>query len=273
MLEISENILDSADRKQIACVMTIDESSAFDCVRHSTLEDKLKMYNFSEEALMWFRCYLSYRSEYVSIGAKNSHMEHVTQGVPQGSVLGPVIYSIYTNEITEITKNEEDCHEWSHQDNEDLFGQNCLNCGATTTYADDATVVVAKRTRDEIQTKLEDNLNRMTDFLESNQLVINQSKTTITETMVKQKRVRMTQEQPTLTVINEEGELEIVTQTKENRILGGNLKENLSWSAQLVTGKKATIPTVRKMLGALKLQSQVSTTERKTSTSQWTTTK
>ena len=78
----------------------------------------------------------------------------------------------------------------------------------------------------------------------------------LTESMVKQKCSRMTEEQPKLVVRNKKGELVTIRQKHKNRILGGNLKENLSWSAQLVTGEKASIPSVRRLLGALKLQSK-----------------
>ena len=114
--------------------------------------------------------------------------------------------------------------------------------------ADDATLIVAKKTREQLQTRLEDNLEAVTDFLESNQLVINQSKTTITESMVKQKQVWQTEQQPELSVTDEHGDEIIISQTREIRIIGGNLRENLSWSSHLLTGGKATIASVRRLL-------------------------
>ena len=132
MLQIADDIQQSADDKLISCLMMVDESSAFDCVNHITLENKFRMYNFSEDIITWFRSYLSFCSKFVSIGAINSHIEPVKHGVPQGSVLRPLIYTIYTNKLAEITKDKENCPKQVHQNDKDnLFGSSCVNCRAT----------------------------------------------------------------------------------------------------------------------------------------------
>ena len=73
MLQISDEIFEATDQNQITALMTIDESTAFDCVPHHILLDKLSLYNFDIQTLEWFHLYLSYRSQYVTINSKNSH--------------------------------------------------------------------------------------------------------------------------------------------------------------------------------------------------------
>ena len=66
-----------------------------------------------------------------------------------GSLKGPCWdrwFTSYTrNELTETSKNTEECHDLSHLNNNDLFGSNCLHCGSMTTFADDATIVTARK--------------------------------------------------------------------------------------------------------------------------------
>ena len=79
-----------------------------------------------------------------------------------------------------------------------LFGQNCHPCGMVTCYADDATAVIGDRLRDNIQLRLDEVLNKLKRFLNSHHLVINESKTCLVETMIKQKKGRARGVQPTL---------------------------------------------------------------------------
>ena len=84
--------------------------------------EKFQLYNFSEATRKWFRNYLNYRSQYVSLGSKKSRMHWVKNGVPQGSVMGPLMYSIYINEMPSILENYTECEEDIHDIiSEELF--------------------------------------------------------------------------------------------------------------------------------------------------------
>ena len=113
MLQMSDLIFTATDQNQITVLTTIDESSAFDCVKHDNLVRKLRLYNCSEEVCEWMYNYLSYRTQYVTVGTHSSVMTAVITGVPQGSVLGPLLYSIYTNELSEVIKDDL-CADQSH---------------------------------------------------------------------------------------------------------------------------------------------------------------
>ena len=85
--------------------MLLDVSKAFDLVNHRILLEKLMHYQFSEVALQWFMSYFDQRSQQVSISGKLSSPNLILSGVPQGSVLGSILFFIYINDLSlEIKK-------------------------------------------------------------------------------------------------------------------------------------------------------------------------
>ena len=76
-----------------------DLSKAFDSVDHTILLNKFDYYGIKSLALQWFKNYLSDRLQYVEIEGVSSHMLPITCGVPQGSILGPLIFLIYLNDL------------------------------------------------------------------------------------------------------------------------------------------------------------------------------
>ena len=141
--------------------------------------------------IRWIDEYLSYRSQYVTIGGENSEMKSINTGIPQGSVLGPVMYSIYVNELSEVICDKENCREPIHQNINELFGDSCDKCGNVTNYADDSTVHIASKHRDTVQSLLRQKLDKLKEFLTANRLTINVSKTLIMEILLKQKRSKL----------------------------------------------------------------------------------
>ena len=81
---------------KLTAVVLLDMSKAFDTVDHHILISKLKDVGVSTEALKWFTSYLTNRSQRVRINSTLSDALDVFTGVPQGSILGPVLFSIYT---------------------------------------------------------------------------------------------------------------------------------------------------------------------------------
>ena len=251
LLDITDKLYSAIDNKKISSIMTIDQSAAFDCVSHTILIDKLWIYNIDEKALSWLTSYLEYRTQFVTIGRARSRMGRVSIGVPQGSVLGPLLYSIYTNEMSEAV-NDSACTDSTHQNSLRLFPTDCLRCGTITQYADDATYVVSSIDRIRNQQKLSENIENLRTFLETNELTINADKTNLVKVMIQQKRAKTRGNPPDLIVRNNVGQLETVSDRKYCRILGMNLQNNMTLNDHLETGKKSLLPSLRKNLGALK---------------------
>ena len=264
ILDLTDKIFEAIDENKMASIMTLDQSTAFNCVPHPILLEKLKMYNLDAKSIQWIDSYLNFRTQFVAIGRSRSRMCKVERGVPQGSVLGPLLYSIFTNEITEAVTYP-NCQDKVHKDRSKLFCNDCKTCGSVTQYADDATYVVANRKRELNQTKLTDNISRLKTFLNSNELTINMDKTHLMEIMIKQKRGRTPGQPPELIVLNSSQQEEVVSDSKYCRILGINVQNNFTWNAHLETGAKALLPSLRKSLGALKVSGkQVPTGSRNT---------
>ena len=123
----------------------------------------------------------------------------VHSGVPQGSVIRPLLYAVYTNELTDVVKSPT-CQELEHLNRSSLFGRQCLRCGIMTIYADDLTYTISNKYRRDNQIRLRTVLDDISLFLQDNKLVLNLPKTHLTEVMISQKRTRTPGSPPSLIV-------------------------------------------------------------------------
>ena len=98
------------DVREIACGNFIDHEKAFDTVGHDILLEKLDHYGIRGISNDWFRTYLSDRSQLVSINGLNSEYKTIQYGVPQSSVLGPLLFLIFCNDLNIAIKHSETFH-------------------------------------------------------------------------------------------------------------------------------------------------------------------
>ena len=128
------------------CMLLLDLQKAFDTVDHKILCNKLKLMGIA--STKWFESYLSNRSQLVNVGEINSDTANVTCGVPQGSILGPLLFLCYVNDMA--TSIDADCK--------------------LLLYADDSTVLFSHTDPDQIAIKLGKVLESCSEWLIDNKL-------------------------------------------------------------------------------------------------------
>ncbi len=152
--EFTADILPSLDGKQKCLSVYLDLSKAFDTINHDILLNKLEYYGLRGRALEWFRSYLSQRRQYVSYLGVNSPIQTLTYGVPQGSVLGPLMFILYSNDVP---KSLSHCR--------------------TILFADDTTVYSMGENLQQLYAQVNTDLHALNDWFRANQLSVNPTKT------------------------------------------------------------------------------------------------
>ena len=161
----------------------------YNTIQYNTIQYNTIQYNTIQYNTIQYNT-IQYNTMYVYIGRAKSQMKPVYRGVPQGSVLGPLLYLAYTNNMTEAIRNE-NCQNQVDENTSTLFGNNCEHCGVLAIYADDATYCISNRHRNLNQQELSENIIKIGNYLNSNELVINMDKTKLTECMIKQNRGKL----------------------------------------------------------------------------------
>ena len=131
----------------------MDLSKAFDCISHELLIAKLHVYGFNKASLKLTYNYLKGRNQRVKINADYSSWREILSGVPQGSVLGPLLFNIFINDLFFCVKNSEICN-----------------------YADDNSLTVADADLDKIIAKLETDIDILNTWFKNNGMLLNEDK-------------------------------------------------------------------------------------------------
>ncbi|CAM4727630.1 unnamed protein product [Leuciscus chuanchicus] len=105
LLKVTNDLLLASDSGSLSILLLLDLSAAFDTIDHSILLQRLQHLGISGSALSWFTSYLTNRSQFISINNCTSHTTPVSHGVPQGSVLGPLLFILYMLPLGLIIQN------------------------------------------------------------------------------------------------------------------------------------------------------------------------
>ena len=122
LLNIHNDILLNMAKGSVTALILLDLSAAFDTIDHTILLDRLNVhYSISELALGWFKSYLSGRTHSLKVGNTLSHPAALQYGVPQGSDLGPILFSLYTNPISSIIHSHSSINHHFYADDTPLY--------------------------------------------------------------------------------------------------------------------------------------------------------
>jgi len=153
--EFVTDVAEAIDRSQFTVGVFCDLSKAFDCVNYELLIDKLNFYGVGGEALQLVKSYLSNRKQSVKINSNvQSSYALVTDGVPQGSILGPFLFLVYANDLPYI-----------------------VNHLKVISYADDTSCIVKQQTPCDLVKNVSCDINLMNSWFKFNGLLLNNSKT------------------------------------------------------------------------------------------------
>ena len=203
LLQMNDDWLSSMDNRKLVGAVMLDFSAAFDVIDHTLLVGKLQCYGFTSNALSWFIHYLSGRNQRVFFNGSYSKWNPMNCGVPQGSCLGPLLYSIFTNDLP--------------------LGLNNVN---TIMYADDTTLYSAATTEQAVTDTLNMALADIYKWIECNKLVLIISKT---KAIALGSR-HMLSKSPKLKLAIGTTQIEQVNTIK---LLGVTIDSSLSWSKHI----------------------------------------
>ena len=200
-------------------ILFIDLKKAFDTIDHEILLSKLELYGFKGASLNLFRDYLSDRTQVTVINNVKSETSRIRCGVPQGSILGPLLFLLYINDLP-----------------------NCNLLSDVRMYADDTNLTFASSDPEELFSSLTHDLNNLKQWLDSNRLSLNVLKTKCLFTGTRHK-ISLLPSEPHICL---DGHL--IERVNSYKCLGVQVDETLSWEAHI----SEVVSKVAKVLAALR---------------------
>jgi hypothetical protein len=207
LVNLIDRLSEQLEHNYITLGIFIDLSKAFDTINHKILLDKLCHYGVQGIANNWFKSYLNGRKQYVQIGTSTSNTQTITCGVPQGSILGPLLFLIYVNDITVVSR---------------IFD--------IIMFADDTNLFIKDRNMECLVKNTNDELSKISKWFKLNKLSLNIKKTSF---ILFQSKKRNIPDKLDIRIDNIK-----IEQVKKTKFLGVIINETLTWDDHIFTIKQ-----------------------------------
>ena len=198
IITLVEKVSKALDTGKFVIGVFLDLKKAFDTVNHDILMKKLECYGIRGKLFNWLKSYLENRNQYVHYNGYDSDKKVVTHGVPQGSILGPLLFILYINDFS--------------RSSDLLF---------SILFADDTSVFIEGTNYDQVIDIVNNELERINIWLKANKLTVNIKKTHYM--MFQRTRIKHNLRNITICDMN-------VTCTKNTKFLGVIIDNKLRWS-------------------------------------------
>ena len=220
ILQLTKNIYESFDRNTFTLGVFVDLSKAFDTVNHKILLKKLTCFGIKGIYLNWFKSYLNNRKQFISYDKKETAMLNLMCGVPQGSILGPLLFLLYVNDI-----------------------QHASTILEPIMFADDTNLFISHKNITTLFSTMNKELTKIQEWFNANKLSLNISKTKYSffHPLAWSDRIPLTL--PKLEI-----NANTIKREYTMKFLGILLDENISWKAHIDTKSQKNLKKPRNTL-------------------------
>ena len=251
IIEMHDQWVEAVDKGDMVGCMMLDLSAAYDLANHSLILDKLRMYGFEDSAVGWMRSYLCGRSQCVYIDGELSDVLEVDVGVPQGSVLGGLLYVLLVGDLPQVVHENHEESEYN-QDCESRYNKSCQECGGLTAFVDDSTYSVASADPKLLSDKLSNQYRKLADYMSDSGLVINDDETHLVVMGTrKNTEARKTVKVETGTVT--------IKPVETEKLLGLHIHESLKFAEHCRDNKKSLFSQLNPRMNGLRKLSRNAT--------------
>lgn len=204
LLDCTNSWYMNMDRKMFNLVVLLDLKKAFDTVNHEVLIRKMEILGISSDALSLLKSYLTGRKQVCQVNGSLSSESQISCGIPQGSILGPLFFILYINDLPE-----------------------CLQNSSSRMFADDTNLTISGVSMEEVESAMNDDLDRVKSWLKANRLSLNVAKTEFL-LIGSNYKLNNLDKQPSIKI-----EASNIKQVSHSKMLGVSIDNHLSWAKHI----------------------------------------
>ena len=205
LVKLIDDWLSAINKSEFIGTVYLDFKKAFDLVNHNILLTKLNQYFPTSQITEFIKSYLTNRSQFVLLNGKKSQKKEITSGVPQGSVLGPLFFLVYINDLPLHLNQQTE----------------------NTLFADDSSLYTSNKQMSSVNNILQDSLNKTLSWCNRNSMVIHPDKT---KCMIIAPRQKQQLHKPVLSLTLGNKNIE---QVNEHKLLGVTIDTCLTWNKHI----------------------------------------